>query len=180
VSKDERHVINPRGNMLMVPYIVRDVDGIENDGTVATLPDPVWVADKGDHPTVDEEAGWQPTIIYRKDIRNEDGFGEWQTTPVSVLRQLLADPILRDDWELWPTPLGNLAICVWGPDPCYPDEGTRWYAGYIDLVAGKIALYNGLPVNLQGLADNYPFQGPFVRVECVDHAETVRILRERG
>lgn len=156
-----RHVVRPES--LGEAFSV--IDGtMENIGQMTDLPAPTYDPneefDQGHRWTAKDET-FPPTLIYRRDK------GEWVNPSIGWMRQALYDPRLDPEWLLWPNLLGNLGICAyvekWEESTVenvgMVDHGTSWYIGYIDVVTGKVHLWDGDESKLQDFADNYPFRG---------------------
>ena len=162
-----RTIVKAFGSLATLPLVqARLADDV---GTRADLPEP------------NTANATHPSVIRRVDV------GEWQSPLLGWMRGALADPRLDPAWEVWPTPLGNLALLR--PGHSYePYRGkaveTRYYCGYIDVVTGKVELYAGDAEGdnaMQAFADNYPFDADanFARVDDVGHDATRRVVKDR-
>lgn len=153
-----RHVVRPDA----VNQALQVTDGeTENTGQVTDLPaptyDPNLEFDQGHRWTANDEE-FPPTIIYRRDQK------EWVNPSIGWMRQALYDPRLNPEWLIWPNMLGNLGICGYEAKWVNGyDHGTSWYIGYIDVVTGKVHLWDGDESKLQDFADNYPFRGAMIQ-----------------
>lgn len=132
----------------------------ENTGQVTDLPaptyDPSLEFQQGHYWTANDEE-FPPTTIYRRDAK------EWVNPSIGWLRQALYDPRLDPNWLIWPNMLGNLGICAYQERWVNGrDQGTSWYIGYIDVVTGRVHLWDGDDSKLQDFADNYPFGGAMI------------------
>jgi len=149
-----RHIVRPEA--AKQAFQLADEE-IENTGQMAELPaptyDPNMEFDQGHRWTAKDET-FPPTLIYRRD---QD---EWVTPTIGWMRQALYDPRLNPEWWIWPNMLGNLGICIYQEKwvDGY-DHGNSWYVGYIDVVTGRVNLWDGDESRLQDFSDNYPFRG---------------------